>query len=761
MFLNGYPYTDFHEMNLDFLLQSMDTLKKAFKDFTASNSLIFAEPLQHDLTQSYAKNTIVLDPDGNAYISLQAVPEGVQLSNADYWLMVFNFEDYTEKANKNFTVNYFRDTTRSDRTLAVGDWVVLDDVLYTVTQAIAADGLFIIGTNLTHFTVEQFLKDFVTSINQTVLQYKNDIDASEYAYRQQLAQDIADTTATLQAQLNLAISGATVDSEVINARLGNNNITYATLGDAIRKQIEDIKIGYNTDFIDNINYLRGTPIDDYYCSYASGTVAANVGWSYYPQIIVRENERYVANQVGAHVAFFDSTGTYISGVLTSSSNNPDFPVPAGAAYMTYSYQRTNGSPYLLKTLSSELKYFSPELKKLDRNVSVGYLNLRDIVQTGNNLFNDYDVIEGYSIDYTNASMLWKNALYCYSPSLIPVEASSSYWFSNMAIIGEYDKDGNAVAVHNFTAGTYASGGTFTTDADAAYVLIGCRTEHRHVFIFTKGSSSIPYEKYYLSFIGTSPSFNVNILTVGADGTKMYSSIGDAITAANTDDVILVYPGTYEETLNAYSKRVHIIGTNKKLCVLTYSGYNYSTPPLHMAAGSVRNMTINATATGVDTPTHAYCVHIDNDNEEDQELLFDNVDFNNECWQAVGIGLRKNFTLIFNNCNFYSNGYAGLYCHDWETNSAGDKSGQKLVVKNCTINSNSSSNAAIMLQSQELQTACAECTFKSNVVIQQGSGGIIRMVLWAGRTLTNDQFMGSSDWVLSIDSALNNESAINK
>lgn len=240
MFLNGYPYTDFHEMNLDFILKAVKTLEQAFKDFTASNSLIFAEPLLHDLTKSYAKNTIVLDPDGNAYISLQTVPSGVQLSDSKYWLMVFNFEDYTEKANKNFTVNYFRDTTRSDRALAVDDWLVLDDVLYKVTTAIAVDELFEIGTNIVHFTVEQFLKDFTTSIIQTVNQYKADIDASELAYRQQLAQDIANTTASLQAQLDAAIAGATVDSEVINARVGANGVTYPTLGDAIRSQVEDV-----------------------------------------------------------------------------------------------------------------------------------------------------------------------------------------------------------------------------------------------------------------------------------------------------------------------------------------------------------------------------------------------------------------------------------------------------------------------------------------------------------------------------------------
>ena len=249
MFLNGYPYTDFHEMNLDFILKAVKTLEQAFKDFTASNSLIFAEPLLHDITKSYAKNTIVLDSDGNAYISLQAVPAGVQLSNNEYWLMVFNFEEYTEKANKNFTVNYFRDTTRSDRVLAVGDWLVLDDVLYKVTAAIAVDDLFEVGVNIEHFTVEQFLKDFTTSIVQTVNQYKNDIDASEAAYHQ-----------AMQDEVNRILAGATVDSEVIDARLGWNGTNYTTLGQAIRTQITNIhdftlsrqadKSGANDDFND-------------------------------------------------------------------------------------------------------------------------------------------------------------------------------------------------------------------------------------------------------------------------------------------------------------------------------------------------------------------------------------------------------------------------------------------------------------------------------------------------------------------------------
>lgn len=238
MFLNGYPYTDFHEMNLDFLLRSMKELEQAFKDFTASNSLIFADPIYHDMSSTYAKNTIVIDAEGNAYIAKQNVPSGVQLGNTDYWMLIFDFEGYVERANKNFTVNYFSNVTRTDRALEAGDWLVLDDVLYKVTIDIPVDGEFIIGTNIVHFTVEQFLKDFTTSIVNTVNQYKDDIDASELAYQ-----------AAMQAEVDRILAGATVDSEVIDARLGADGVNYTTLGLAIRTQFYNLTHGLASDLV--------------------------------------------------------------------------------------------------------------------------------------------------------------------------------------------------------------------------------------------------------------------------------------------------------------------------------------------------------------------------------------------------------------------------------------------------------------------------------------------------------------------------------
>lgn len=235
-----FPYTNVHELNLDWVLSMMRALEAEWEAYTAGNSLTFADPMLHDISKTYAKNTIVLDGNGNAYVSLQAVPVGVTLSNQDYWLMVFDYEAFIEKVNKNFTARYYRDQYRATAAMVIGDWLTVDDVLCKATAAIAIDDVLEIGVNIEHFTLEDFIKAFMLSANQLIQQYKNDIDASELLYRQQLAGDIASTTASLQAQLDAAISGATVDSEVINGRVTWYGKTSSTIGDAIRKQTNDL-----------------------------------------------------------------------------------------------------------------------------------------------------------------------------------------------------------------------------------------------------------------------------------------------------------------------------------------------------------------------------------------------------------------------------------------------------------------------------------------------------------------------------------------
>ena len=271
-----FPYTNVHELNLNWILSIMKVLEAEWEAFSAGNSLTFADPMLHDVTKTYAKNTIVLDSNGNAYVSLQAVPVGVGLQNGDYWLMVFDYEAFIEKVNKNFTARYYRGSYRATAAMAVGDWLTVDDVLCKATAAIAVDDVLEVGVNIEHFTLEDFIKAFMQSANQLIQQYKNDIDASEIAYRQQLAQDIATTTQSLQAQLDQAISGATSDSEVINARIGIDDIAYATLGEAIRTQVNGLTDSLGARTINLLSFMTsGATVHNVSVNYSNGVLTVS------------------------------------------------------------------------------------------------------------------------------------------------------------------------------------------------------------------------------------------------------------------------------------------------------------------------------------------------------------------------------------------------------------------------------------------------------------------------------------------------------
>lgn len=307
-----FPHSDYYRSDLRQLIADMKKLEEIVKTFVTLNTITFADPIQWNITTQYAKSTIVINATGNASISKQAVPTGIQLNNDEYWLEIFNFTAYTRTANRNLTVNVETNTARATGNYSVDDWLIWEDVLYKVTSAISTDDVLAIGTNLSRFTVEDFCRAWQTYMVDTIQQYKNDIDASELAYkneidasearyRSELASDIANTTASLQAQLDAAIAGATVDSEVINARVGVDGAIYANLGTAIRTQV-----GYLND---DVRYLaEDFALNDYLQN---------------AFVLFRWNDTYgyVSNQTAMSIATIQS---FPFDVILTNLHFPDF-----------------------------------------------------------------------------------------------------------------------------------------------------------------------------------------------------------------------------------------------------------------------------------------------------------------------------------------------------------------------------------------------------------------------------------------------------
>lgn len=91
-FVNNYPYTDFHELNLDWVLNEIKTLHADWDNFKVINAISFDG--NWDITKQYQAWTLVND-NNVGFISVKATPAGVSITNSEYWKPVADYSAIT------------------------------------------------------------------------------------------------------------------------------------------------------------------------------------------------------------------------------------------------------------------------------------------------------------------------------------------------------------------------------------------------------------------------------------------------------------------------------------------------------------------------------------------------------------------------------------------------------------------------------------------------------------------------------------------
>jgi hypothetical protein len=248
------------------------------------------------------------------------------------------------------------------------------------------------------------------------------------------------------------------------------------------------------------------------------------------------------------------------------------------------------------------------------------------------------------------------------------------------------------------------------------------------------------------------------LTVGAG--KQFETIQDAVNAAKDGDVIEVYPGTYTESVCVTTKTLTIRGTDKEKCILQYPNGDYLNPPLEMGSGVLQNMTIHATHQEQlpGTIAKAYALHIDFHISRNNTFTIENVNFINDSYQTLGIGLRNDFTLTFKNCSFVCEGsYNAFYCHD--DPSGVEAPNQKLVVDQCYFENNGAAST-ILLQSQEQVGSDITCVWTDNQVLNKGTGKMVDRQFWNPKIQDGAGWLDMTFWRNSEKSSGNNAEELN-
>lgn len=149
------PFTNLHELNLDWIIQAIKSQEDRLTQFVSLNSIKYANPFQWNIASQYAINTLVIDPqDGTAYLSIQPVPSGVQITNTEYWTPVFTLQNFTDALKAAITdFPQQEDGQAATREIPANSVFFVGDILCTNAATIPTSSLVVIGTNCTQVDV--------------------------------------------------------------------------------------------------------------------------------------------------------------------------------------------------------------------------------------------------------------------------------------------------------------------------------------------------------------------------------------------------------------------------------------------------------------------------------------------------------------------------------------------------------------------------------------------------------------------------------
>lgn len=87
------PYTNFHNLNQDWIVHKMMEFEEYMEHIVQISVIKYADPIQWRITGQYEQSTVVIDAEtGIAYISVQPVPAGIAITNTNYWTPVFDLQ---------------------------------------------------------------------------------------------------------------------------------------------------------------------------------------------------------------------------------------------------------------------------------------------------------------------------------------------------------------------------------------------------------------------------------------------------------------------------------------------------------------------------------------------------------------------------------------------------------------------------------------------------------------------------------------------
>ena len=160
------PYTNFHDLNLDWIIEVLNEFNTKLTNFVSLATIKYADPIQWDITSQYEANTVVVDSQGNAYLSVQPVPSGVSLDRTEFWTKIGNFDELWADVKKAITPNDEGHSPTATANRAANDLVWVNGALVRVTRAMIAGDAYVPGSNCVSSSTNEVLHYLITAFNE-------------------------------------------------------------------------------------------------------------------------------------------------------------------------------------------------------------------------------------------------------------------------------------------------------------------------------------------------------------------------------------------------------------------------------------------------------------------------------------------------------------------------------------------------------------------------------------------------------------------
>lgn len=234
------PYTNFHDLNLDWIIDTLNDFNARLTNFVSLATIKYADPILWDITSQYEANTVVVDSQGNAYLSVQPVPSGVSLDRTEYWTKIGNFDELFANVKKAITPNDEGHSTTATAARAIDDLVWVNGALVRITRAMSAGDAYVQGSNcvtsstneILHYllaalaTEQQTRAEAVTQLQNSVTQLQNSVGDINTALPNKIDKDTTgDLTQTVSGNMKVNATKVEIFSKGGKAFTAHSGVT--------------------------------------------------------------------------------------------------------------------------------------------------------------------------------------------------------------------------------------------------------------------------------------------------------------------------------------------------------------------------------------------------------------------------------------------------------------------------------------------------------------------------------------------------------